>query len=153
ELGEVQLPYLVRPGGFLRECRLAPLGELASFALVGGGKDQSLVAQHAQDGRLRAGDPLVADHRPDLPVAPRGMREGVSPSGLPHALPGRPGPGAPGLLAGALAGLAAPPGPFGHADDLAEPRGRYARVAADHLEVLEGPRCPSVLFFQTRASR
>src|SRR5690606_20225501 len=49
-------------------------------------------------------------------------------------------------------GLLAAPGPLGHADQRAEPRGRHARLGADHLEVLEGPRRPSADFFQTRIS-
>jgi hypothetical protein len=41
------------------------------------------------------------------------------------------------------AGLVATPGALGHADHSAEPRGRHARLDADHLEVREGPSRPS----------
>lgn len=46
----------------------------------------------------------------------------------------------------------ASPGPFGHVDELTEPRGRHARLDADHLEVLERPNLPSADFFHTRNS-
>jgi hypothetical protein len=50
------------------------------------------------------------------------------------------------------AGLVATPGALGHADHSAEPRGRHARLDADHLEVREGPSRPSADFFHTRSS-
>ena len=47
--------------------------------------------------------------------------------------------------------LPPPVRPFGQ-EHPAEPRGRYARLPADHLDLLVGPRRPSALFFQTLSS-
>lgn len=49
-------------------------------------------------------------------------------------------------------GLPAPPRPLGHANQRAELGSRYARLFADYLEVLEEPKRPSELFFQTLIS-
>ena len=54
--------------------------------------------------------------------------------------------------AGTGSGLVTAPGPLGHADQRAEPRGRHARLDADHLEVREGPSRPSADVFHTRSS-
>src|SRR5699024_7515955 len=43
-------------------------------------------------------------------------------------------------------------GPFRDVELPAPPRGRHPRLLSDHLEVLEGPKRPSALFFQTRIS-
>ena len=48
ELGEVQLPHLVRTRRLIRERSLPALGQLPAFALVVRGQDQTLVAQRAQ---------------------------------------------------------------------------------------------------------
>ena len=45
ELGEVQLPHLIRTGRVIRERRLASLGKLAAFPLVVRGQDQPLDRQ------------------------------------------------------------------------------------------------------------
>lgn len=66
----VQLPDLVHPGRFLRECGLAPFGELAALALIVRFQDQSLVTQQPQHGRPRDPVPVMMGHRPDLPMPP-----------------------------------------------------------------------------------
>ncbi|RAJ44898.1 hypothetical protein K353_01475 [Kitasatospora sp. SolWspMP-SS2h] len=114
-------------------------GEPATFALVVRLQQQTLVAQQPQHGRLRDPVAVVPAHRPDLPVAPGGMGERVPAGGLLHTLAGRAWPRPPGLRALACAGLVATPGPLGHADEPAEPRGGHARLGAHHLEVREGP--------------
>src|SRR5205823_6806831 len=53
-------------------------------------------------------------------------------------------------LAAARSSLPTPPGPFRCLDQRAEPRGRDTTLDTDHLEVLEGPRRCSALFFHTR---
>src|SRR5699024_6274275 len=152
ELGEVELPHLVRGGGVLRECRPAVLSQLPALFLVLGGQQQPLITHGAQHRGLRDHMPLVAYHRPHLAVSPFRLltrvldhqRSGCLPRGT------RPGP----LRRVALAGLGLPAtvSAFGHADEFAEPRGRHARLGADHLEVLKGPSRPSALFFHTRTS-
>ena len=71
ELGEVQLPDLVRSGRVGRERGLAPGGVLAPFSLVVRLQQQALVPQQAQHGGLTDPVPVVAAHRPDLAVPPR----------------------------------------------------------------------------------
>src|SRR5690606_24969968 len=153
ELGEVQLPHLVRPRRFGGERGLPAGRELAAFPLVGGGQDQPFIAQQAQHGGLADPVPVVAHHGPHLAVPPCRMRQRVPPRGHAHALARRARPRPLDRGPGPGAGLPAPPRPLGHADHLAEPRGRHARLDADHLEVLEGPSRPSADFFHTRTSR
>ena len=152
ELAEVKLPDLVRTGRLVGECGLPPLGEFATFALVVRGQNQSLVTQRAQHGRLGHDVAIVADHGPDLAVSPGRMLRGVLEDQLPMLVAGGLWPRPLDLRARAGTGLPASPGALGHVDDLAEPRGRHARLDADHLEVLEGPNLPSADFFQTRSS-
>ena len=152
ELGEVQLPDLIRAGGLGRERGLAAGGQLAAFALVVRLQDQALITQQAQDAGLGDGVPVVAAHRPDLAMTPRRVGQRVPARRVADALPGRARPRALDPGPGPGTGLMAAPGPLGHADQLTEPRGRHARLGTDHLEVLEGPRRPSALFFHTRIS-
>ncbi len=79
ELGEVQLPDLVRPGRLVGERGLAAFGQPATFPLVLGGQEQSLVAQQPQHRGLGHDVAVVADHRPDLAVPPRRMRQRMHP--------------------------------------------------------------------------
>ena len=53
ELGEVQLPDLVRPGRVLRERGFAALGKLPALALVLVRQDQTPVSQPTQHCGLR----------------------------------------------------------------------------------------------------
>src|SRR5690606_31240600 len=107
----------------------------------------------AQHGGLGDPVPVVAHHGPHLAVPPCRMRQRVPPPGHAHALARRARPRPLDRGPGPGAGLPASPRPLGHADHLAEPRGRHARLDADHLEVLEGPSRPSADFFHTRTSR
>ena len=134
-------PCGVRPG-----CR---------FALVGRGQDQPLVPQQPQDHRLAVHMPVVpvvADHRPDLAMSPGRVRQRMPAGEFHRGASRRPRPRPPGMGAGTGPDPPTSPGPFGHVDQLAEPRGRHARLGTDHLEVLEGPGRPSADFFQIRIS-
>jgi len=134
-----------------RPCTLQA-GEPPAFPGVVRGLDQPAAARDPQRRRRRYPVPGVAGHRPHLAVSPGGMRLGVfDPVGL-DPLGDRRRPRTAGRLPGPGAGLPAPPGPLGHVEEPAEPRGRHARLDADHLEVLEGPRRPSADFFHTRSS-
>ena len=96
--------------------------------------------------------PVMTGHRPDLLVTllrfGQRMRGDQGPSGLSGRLR------LPALrrLSPLRFGLPPAPGAFGHVDQSTEPRGRHAHLHTDHLEVLEGPRRPSTLFFHTRIS-
>src|SRR3954447_9756490 len=84
DLGEVQLPHLIRRGRFDRERRLPPGRELAAFPLVVRLQQQAFPseqAQHAGRGHRQA---VVAAHRPHLPMSPRRMRQRMPPRRLTH---------------------------------------------------------------------
>jgi len=138
-----------RRGG---ERGLARLGELASFALVVGLEQQPGVVEDPQHARLADPVSTVAGGGPDLAVPPGGMLHRDSDDHLPVGEADRRRPRALRWVTCAGLGLPAPVGPFRDADQLAEPRGRHPGLAADYLEVLEGPSRPSALFFQTRSS-
>lgn len=89
ELAEVQSPNLVRPAGLGSERDLAPLSEPTPLPLILRGQDQPLVTQDTQHTRLGEHVPVMADHRPDLPVPPRRMSQRVSANQLPGSLPCR----------------------------------------------------------------
>ncbi len=96
---------------------------------------------------------VVTGHRPHLAMTPRGMGQGMLDRQVTCCLPGRARPRPLQMLPSAAGpGLPAPPRALGHVEALAEPRGRHARLHADHLEVLEGPSRPSADFFHTRIS-
>src|SRR5450830_1847775 len=141
-----------RAGRLRRERRPAAGGQLAAFALVVRLQDQVLLAQQPQDRGLGHGVPVVADHRPDPAVTPRRVTQRVAAGGVTDPGPDRSRPGSLDRVPGPGAGLMATPGPLGHADQLAEPRGRHARGQTDYLKVLEGPSRPSADFFQTLSS-
>ena len=121
ELGEVQLPDLVRAGRWRGERGLAARGQLAAFTLVVGLKEQTLLAQQAQHGGLGDAVPVVADHRPDLAVPPCWVGQSMGPDRLADPGPGRARPRALDRVPGPGAGLMATPGPLGHADQRTEP--------------------------------
>jgi hypothetical protein len=150
--GEIELPDLVRPGRFLRERGLATLREIAAFTLIVSGKNQPLVADETQHGSLRNPVTIVAGHRSDFPVAPRRMRPRVLHCEILSGLTCGLRPWTLRRSSRTRFRLPAPPGPFGHVDQQAEPRGRHARLDADPLEVLEGPKRPSAFFFHIRIS-
>ena len=68
ELAEVQSPNLVRSAGLGSERGLASLSEPTPLPLILRGQDQPLVTQDTQHTRLGEHVPVMADHRPDLPV-------------------------------------------------------------------------------------
>ncbi len=153
ELGEVQLPDLVRAGRLVANAALRALGELAAFALVvrragSGPRRAAAAARSPRTPRARRGGPSPRSCGAPTPGAP--ARACQHPLARPLAGRPRPRPLRPAASAGL--GLPAAPGPLGHVDQLAEPRGRHARLDADHLEVLEGPSRPSADFFHTRSS-
>ena len=102
---------------------------------------RALVAQ-PQHGRLGHTVAVVADHRPDLAMTPRRVRQRVPECHLGRRVSGRPWPWPLRLTASPGPGLPAAPGPLGHVEQVEEPRGRHARLDPDHLEVLEGPTGP-----------
>jgi hypothetical protein len=109
ELGEVQLPDLVRPRRLDCERRLPTFGKRAPFALVLVSQDQAPVSQPAQHRRLGYDVALVAHHRPDLAVAPDRVRQGVLVDQLRRGIPGGSRPRA--LRRPLATGLGLPPAP------------------------------------------
>ena len=95
---------------------------------------------------------VVADHRPYFAMLPGRALGGVFEDQLPSSIPSRLRPRTLRRITSTLVGLPASPGAFGHVDQLAEPRGRHARLNTDHLEVLEGRNLPSADFFHTLIS-
>lgn len=95
---------------------------------------------------------VVAGHRPHLAMTPGDVGPGV----LDHRRLGRRRdrhrPPPTDRFAGLRPGLPTAPGPLGHVDARAEPRGRHARISADDPDVFKGPRRCSGDFFQTRNS-
>ncbi|MEY9995521.1 hypothetical protein ABIE67_007553 [Streptomyces sp. V4I8] len=141
-----------RPGsGRWARSRRRPCGELAPFPLVVRLQQQALVPQQPQHGRLGDAVAVVAAHRPHLAVAPGQVRERVPAGGLPDALAGRARPRSSGMRAPAGAGLVTAPGPLGHADEPAEPRGRHALSVRITSRSSKGPAGPPD-FFHTRSS-
>lgn len=121
------------PAGTRREGSAPPRAAGAAWWLgIPGGRRGGLSPRTSDgptpDGSSRGRRPLR--RRAHVPVAATGP-----------SVPGRPSPGLP-----------ASPGAFGHVEELAEPRGRHARLRADHLEVLERSSRPSADFFHTRIS-
>jgi hypothetical protein len=120
-----------------------------------GATDPCGLVHVAVDSDARTGRDTVsceAPGGPSSPVPPRRMRQRVAAGQLGGRGPGRPRPLTLRLFARSGHGLPASPGPLGHVDQRAEPRGRHARIAADHLEVLERPGRRSADFLHTRSS-
>jgi hypothetical protein len=92
ELGEVQLPHLVRAGRLDPERSLPPGREPTAFPLVVRLQQQPLRAQQPQHAGRGHRQAVVAAHRPHLPVAPRRMRQRMESGSLADAVPGRPRP-------------------------------------------------------------
>jgi hypothetical protein len=119
------------------------------------GCNRSAAPSHAGAGSAASSRrhpvPVVAGHCPHLAVPPRRVRLGVLDHDRLDPLGHRRRPRPLRWVAGMGPGLPTPPGPLGHVDELAEPRGRHARLDADHLEVAEGPsRYSATVFFDTR---
>src|SRR5690606_33826100 len=127
-------------------------GEPAALGLVARGQDQPLLTQDPQHRGLRHQASVVAHHRPDLAMPPRGMPKRVLEHQLTHRPPRRLGPGPPSRPLPLGPCLPAPPGPCRDAELLTPPRGRRPGLDPDHLEVFEGPSRPSADFCHTRIS-
>ena len=152
ELGEVELPDLVRPRGRHHERRPAGFGVLAPFGLVVDLQHPAGALQRPVDGRVGrvvAVDPHQHRDRPRAPLPGSGRRSRSRParSGRPPGSATAPSPAGP-----AAALLPAPVGALRHPISRREARRRHPCLEADHLEVLVGPRRSSALFFQTRSS-
>ena len=115
---EVQLPHLIRSGRLFRECGLAALGELAPLLLVGDGQDQALATQQPQHRGLGDDMAAVADHRPHLAVTPRRVRQPMRDRQVRGSTGCRSRPRTPRPIATEGFGPPAPPGPFGHVDQV-----------------------------------
>ena len=115
-------------------------------------QNQRLITHQPQPCGLGDLMAVAAGHRPDLAMPPRRGRQRMLSLQRASCLTRWQRPLPFGRLR--LSGFRLSPsiGPFEQVDQPHEPRSRHARLSADHLEVLEGPRRPSALFFHTRIS-